>query len=237
MKFANTNSISLKTLIVTLLLAFACVTPQTLLASNLEVFAKRKVEVSTSEQEANIYVDGKLMAKGSYTVTVPYKSCVNVRVELIGYLNYEIDFCFKKNLSKPPKSYFVKMQRDDAFDASVQTDIANIDIEIKTTKNKDDAWRLINQIVLSYLDVIEITDKETGYIRTAWQLKTFQQNTIRTRIIVKQSSDDPLAFKIKLVSEQSNLPLTSVKSDELFREWDRVLRKYKDVIQEAQSRL
>lgn len=201
------------------------------------ILAKKKVEVSVSEQEANIYVDGKLMAKGSHTVAVPYKTCVNVRVELVGYLNYEIDFCYKKNLSKPPKSYFIKLERDDAYDASVQTDIANVDIEIRTNKSKDDAWRLLNQIILNYLDVIEITDKETGYIRTSWQLKTFKQNTIRTRIIAKQSSDDPLAFKIKLISEQSNRALTSVKADELFREWDRVLRKYKDVISEAQSRL
>ena len=201
------------------------------------IFAKKKVEVSVSEQEADIYVDGKLMAKGSHTVAVPFKTCVNVRVELVGYLTYEIDFCYKKNLSKPPKSYFIKLEREDAYDASVQTDIANVDIEIRTQKNKDDAWRLLNQIILNYLDVIEITDKETGYIRTSWQLKTFKQNTIRTRIIAKQSSDDPLAFKIKLISEQSDRALTSVKADELFREWDRVLRKYKDVISEAQSRL
>lgn len=202
-----------------------------------EVFAKRKIEVSVSEQEANIYVDGKLMAKGNHVVAVPYRSCVNVRVELTGFLPYEIDFCYKKRMAKPPKSYYVRLERDDAYDASVQTDIANLDIEIKTELDKDQAWKLLNQIVLNYLDVIEITDKETGYIRTAWQLKTFRQNTIRTRIIVKESSMDPLAFKIKLISEQSRRPMTSVKSDELFREWDRVLRKYKDIIAEAQSRL
>ncbi len=218
-------------------ICFSVLVPFTSNAKSETVFAKRKVEVSVSEQDANIYIDGKLMAKGSHTVAVPYKSCVNVRIELVGYLNYEIDFCFKKNLSKPPKSYFIKLQRDDAYDASIQTDIANIDIEIKTNLGKDDAWKLLNQIILNYLDVIEITDKETGYIRTAWQLKTFKQNTIRTRIIAKQSSDDPLAFKIKLISEESRRVLTSVKSDELYREWDRVLRKYKDVISEAQSRL
>ncbi|MEP2937470.1 MAG: hypothetical protein ABJM06_09050 [Gilvibacter sp.] len=230
----STNMLS-KTLFFGLCISFLL--PVSSYAEPVDVFAKRKVEVSVSEQEANIYVDGKLMAKGSHTVAVPYKSCVNVRVELIGYLNYEIDFCYKKNLSKPPKSYFIKLQRDDAYDASVQTDIANVDIEIKTNLGKDQAWKLLNQIILNYLDVIEITDKETGYIRTAWQLKTFKQNTIRTRIIAKQSSDDPLAFKIKLISEESRRALTSVKSDELFREWDRVLRKYKDVISEAQSRL
>jgi hypothetical protein len=63
------------------------------------------------------------------------------------------------------------------------------------------------------------------------------QNTIRTRIIIKETSTEPLVFKIKLVSESSGLPLTSVKSDELYKEWDRVLRSYSDVIGEFQARL
>ncbi|MGB5437940.1 MAG: hypothetical protein WBM98_18750 [Maribacter sp.] len=200
-------------------------------------YGKKKVSVSASEQDANIYVNGKLLGKGSYTIIVSKNSCTHISVEKTGYLRYEIEFCNKKGFSSPPKRYFIKMERDDAYDASIRTDIANVDIEVSTSLDKDRAWRLINQIVLSYLDVVEVTDKETGYLRTAWKLQTFSQNTIRTRIIVKQSSDKPLAFKIKMVSEESRRPLTSVKSDELFREWDRVLRKYKDVVTEVQSRL
>ena len=130
------------------------------------------------------------------------------------------------------------MLRDDSYDASVQTDIANVDIELPVNNmDKDKAWKLINQIILSYIDVIEMTDKETGYLRTAWSLKTFKQNTVRTRIIVKESSTDPLVFKAKLISESSGQPLTSVKSDELYKEWDRVLRSYSDVISEFQARI
>ncbi len=199
--------------------------------------SKSKVQFSASEQDANIYVDGKLMGKGSLEILISKDACVKVRVEKVGFLIYHIEFCNKKKQSKPPKSYYMEMHRDDAFDASIQTDIANIDIAINVNRPKDESWKLINQIVLSYLDVIEITDKETGYLRTAWQLKTFKQNTIRTRIIIKEASSNPLAFKIKLISEESRAPLTSVKSDELYREWDRVLRKYKDIVSEMQSRL
>ncbi|QCX01636.1 hypothetical protein FGM00_16520 [Aggregatimonas sangjinii] len=198
---------------------------------------KKKVQFSTSEQDANVFVDGKLMGKGNVQVLIAKGSCVNVRVEKTGFLTYHIEFCNQKKTTSPPKSYYMEMHRDDAYDASVQTDIANVDIEIRSKKDKDAAWRLMNQIVLSYLDVIETTDKETGYLRTAWQLKTFKQNTIRTRIIVKEASLNPLSFKVKLVSEESRQALTSVKSDELYREWDRVLRKYKDVVSEMQSRL
>jgi len=208
-----------------------------LLVSPTIYASKQKVQFSASEQDANIFVDGKLMGKGNLEILITKDACVKVRVEKTGFLIYHIEFCNKKKQTKPPKSYYMEMHRDDAFDASIQTDIANIDIAINVNRSKDEAWKLVNQIVLSYLDVIEVTDKETGYLRTAWQLKTFKQNTIRTRIIVKEASSNPLAFKIKLISEESRRPLTSVKSDELYREWDRVLRKYKDIIQEMQSRL
>jgi len=234
----NRTTLTLKRTFLVLMLVSVTTSYEAFASSNSVLpFGKKKIELSVSEQDANIIVDGKVLGKGSLTLVVPKNSCINVKVEKVGFLRYEVEFCNRKDLSKPPKKHFVELQRDDAYNASVRTDIANVDIEIKTKKNKDAAWKLLNQIVLSYSDVIEITDKETGYIRTAWQLKTFRQNTIRTRIIVKQSGDDPLAFKLKLISEESRRALTSVKSDELYREWDRVLRKYKDFISEAQSRM
>lgn len=199
---------------------------------------KKKVEVGASESDAEIFLNGKLIGKGSTLITVPKDDCVTVIAKKIGYLTERIEFCNKKGMTKPPKTHFIEMRRDDAYDASIQTDIANVDIEmICNTMDKEQAWKLMNQIILSYIDVIEMTDKETGYLRTAWSLKTFMQNTIRTRIIIKETSTDPLVFKIKLVSEASGLPLTSVKSDELYKEWDRVLRSYSDVIGEFQARL
>jgi hypothetical protein len=56
-------------------------------------------------------------------------------------------------------------------------------------------------------------------------------------MIVKLGDTDPLTYKVKLVSEESQKPGTSVKSDELYREWDRVLRKYGSVFDELQSRV
>lgn len=198
---------------------------------------KAKVDVGCSVPDADIFINGKLLGKGSLEVIVPSKGCITVTISKIGYLTEKIEFCDEKGMPKPPKSYYVEMKRDDSYDASIQTDIANIDIELKSTVGKDKSWKLINQIVLGYIDVIEMTDKETGYLRTSWSLKTFTQNTIRTRIIIKEASTDPLIFKVKLVSEYSGFPLTSVKSDELYKEWDRVLRSYSNVISELQARV
>jgi hypothetical protein len=100
-----------------------------------------------------------------------------------------------------------------------------------------DAWKLMSQIVTQYFDVIEVTDRETGYLRTSWELKSFTQNTIRTRLIIKLGDTEPLTYKIKLVSEESRRAATSVKSDELYREWDRVLRKFEGLLEQMESRL
>lgn len=229
----------MKTRLLTLTtLLFAFVIMQANTTTPEITIGKKKIELGTSEADAEIYINGKLIGKGSTVVTVPSKDCVTVIAKKIGYLTEKIEFCNKKGMTSPPKTYYIEMRRDDAFDASVQTDIANVDIEMKVeTMDKDTAWKLINQIVLSSIDVIEMTDKETGYLRTAWQLKTFLQSTVRTRIIVKEASTDPLIFKVKLVSEASDLPMVSVKSDELFKEWDRVLRSYEGVISEFQARV
>jgi len=209
----------------------------TILFSNEAFAGKKKVQLSVSESDAEIHIDGKLMGKGHAEVLILKNSCVTVKIVKVGFLDEKITFCNKKNSAEPPKTYYVEMKRDDAYDASVQTDIANIDIELRTTKDEISAWKLISMIVTSYFDVIEVTDRETGYLRTSWVIQTFKQNTIRTRLIVKLGDTDPLTYKIKLVCEESRAAGTSVKSDELYREWDRVLRKYEGIFGELQSRL
>lgn len=202
------------------------------------VFAGKKVvKLGVSEPDAKIYIDGKLMGSGQLDIVVLSNSCVNIKVEKVGFLTEYITFCYKPNYAPPPKTYYVEMKKDDAYDATEATDMANIDIEIKTNKPEMEAWKLISQIITSYFDVIEVTDRETGYLRTAWVVQTFKQNTIRTRVIVKLGSSEPLTYKVKLVSEESGQPMTSVKSDELFKEYDRVLRKYKEIINEIETRL
>ncbi len=198
---------------------------------------KKVVKFTVSEPDAKIFVDGKMMGSGQLEILIPPYACVNVKIEKMGYLIGLIEFCNKPGITPPPKTYFYQMEKDDAYDATEATDVANVDIEIKTTKKEDDAWKLLSQIITTYFDVLEVTDKNTGYLRTAWVVQTFKQKTIRTRLIVKLASTDPLAYKIKLVSEVAGASQVSVKNDELFKEWDRILRRYKEIIREAQTRL
>ena len=207
------------------------------LVISLNAFSKRKIQVSSSEQDAKIYANGVLIGNGRAEVVVENKECVEVSVEKIGFLTVERTYCDKKGFALPPKTDFYKMELDEAFTSSISTDLANRDIEIKTDKAETDSWRALSQIITSNFDVIEVADKEMGYMRTAWSAQSFKSGIVRTRVIIKLGSSSPLIYKAKLVSEYCSDPKATVKMDEAFKEWDRVLRKYQGVITELQSRL
>jgi hypothetical protein len=199
----------------------------------------QSVEISASEPDAKIIVDGQPLGTGNLKIKVPKNSCVDVKVQKSGFLKYEQTFCNKKGMADPPRKQFFDMKKDDAEEASIKTDQANIDFSIEVNKKQDptDVWKRVSQIVTDYFDAIEVADKETSYLRTAWSIQSFMQNTIRTRLIIKLAKSDPLTYKVKLVSEYSGSALTSVKADELFHDWDRVLRKYQNVISDFTTRL
>ncbi|AWW29826.1 hypothetical protein DN752_06665 [Echinicola strongylocentroti] len=197
----------------------------------------KKVKISASEPDATIYVDGQLAGTGSVELKIEKRTCINVRVEKVGFVVEERTFCDQKNQPKPNKSEYIKLAVDEAYTASSSSDIANVDISIKPSKEELEAWQLVSRIVTSYFDVIETTDRETGYLRTAWVAQNFNGSIVRSRCIVKLGNTSPLEYKVKLVSEYTNARGASVKTDEAFREWDRILRKYEGLIPEMQSRV
>ncbi|MGJ8592546.1 MAG: hypothetical protein ACSHXF_08355 [Aquaticitalea sp.] len=199
----------------------------------------QKTKITTSEPDAEILINGERVGAGSYTLKIDKDECYNVRASKPGYLKYEVTLCGRKAGPEAPKSHFFDMKKDDSEMASIQTDQANVDFEIVVNPNlsQDEAWKLVYLIVTDYFDAIEVSDKETSYLRTAWSVQSFLQNTIRTRLIIKLANTSPLTFKVKLNSEYSGDARTSVKADELYREWDRVLRKYENVIGDFSTRL
>lgn len=197
----------------------------------------RQVAIRTTPQDATIKIDGRVMASGEYKLRIPYKQCVEVIVEKAGYVISKKNYCNEEGIEPPPVSEHLILPVDEAFSSSIQSDQSNLNFTIETSKPEEDAWKILSQITMNYFDNIELADKETGYMRTAWNLKNFLNNTIRTRIIVKQADITPLKYTIKLVSEYSGRAKTSVKEDESYYPWDRILNTYKDVISEFQSRL
>ena len=202
------------------------------LISVTNVFARSKVVRVSTDAGANVFLNGK-------QVTAPVKIIVKpgsdmyLKIEKIGFITEERVYSY--NQTEDKKEY-IKLRKDDAYENSFVTNLANQDIDIRASRDEDESWVLLSRIITGYFDVIAITDKVTGYMCTAWSVKSFNAATIRTRLIIKTSSADPLIYKAKLVSEIAP-PGTSGSADENFRKWDRVLRTYENVIPDLQSRL
>lgn len=205
------------------------------------IYGPEKVAVTTDPQTARIYINGVLTGTGSVTVTVPKNDCVRVEVKLEGYIQETRTYCSKKGMSNPPNSDYIQLQPDESYTSSIQSDVANNEIllSVKRGKSREEAWKLIVSTVLSKFDVLENNDEKSGYLRTAWVGQTFMKgnNTIRTRVIIKLSSEDPLAFKIKFISEESRRAGTSFSADEQYSPFGRILKKYDGFIDELTTKM
>jgi hypothetical protein len=196
----------------------------------------------TAPPTARILVNHKLAGLGSYLVQIPDGSCITMRVEQKTFINYDREYCAQPNTPIPPMDENVALKPDESYSASMASDQANVDVTIEPGKSytEERAWKLLSSIVLSHFDVLENSDSQTGYLRSAWQFKSWGDNNevvIRTRVIVKRSNDSPLRYSIKIVSERNKKAGVSMKEDENFEPWDRVLNTYKDVLNEVQSRM
>lgn len=200
--------------------------------------AKKKVLVSCSVADAIIYSNGIQVGTGQAEVIILSNACVTISIVRSGYLDIEETICNKKGFPKPPKTKHFELSTDPSHNASIQTNFINSDIEIDLNPERDDldSWKILNQVITNYFDEIEVADRETGYLRTAWNIQTFSNATVRTRIIVKLGSLEPLSYKVKLVSEIGEADL-SPESDHQFKEWDRLLRTYETLIDQITSRL
>ncbi|MES2416949.1 MAG: PEGA domain-containing protein [Bacteroidota bacterium] len=199
----------------------------------------RVVRINTTPADATIKVDGKLVGNGEYAIKILDGACVEVIVEKPGFVRMVKSFCNQDNMQAPPINDHFALKLDEAYISSIQSDQANVNFAIgaSTTRSPEDAWKVMNQIVTNYFDVIEMSDKETSYIRTAWSIKNFADNTVRTRIIVKPGNTGSSQYVVKIQTEASGAANTAAKEDEKFKEWGRLLNTYKDVISEMQSRL
>jgi hypothetical protein len=194
----------------------------------------KKITISV-ETGAKIYVNGTMIGGSTTDIKVPAYSTTNVKVEKAGFVTEERNYV-NDDKHTLPHSDFIKLEPDDAYENSFMADIANRDIDIKTNLKEDDAWKLINRVITNSFDIIQVTDKATGYMCTAWVVKNFKAATIRTRLIIKTGSSDPLVYKAKLVSERGPAGISATQ-DENFKPWDRVLRTFENVVPDLQSRL
>lgn len=207
----------------------------------------RMVRLATVPNDANIEIQGQRMGSGSYDLVVPAEECVRVYFKRDGFISYYKDYCNKTGRNAPPVQEMIEMARDQAYDNSISSDIANVRITmpINTNYTNEESWRILSSIVTRYFDILETVDFNTGYLTTAWQVENFNSSIIRTRVIISSGGNsDQLAYSVKLVSQVADMndpnrtkEVITVKDDEYFKDWSRILMKYRGLIEELQARL
>lgn len=195
---------------------------------------KKTIKVS-SDAGSHIFVDGSDMGTNAATVRVEKNSSINVKVVMEGFITAERNYV-NDGKQVLPKTDYIKLSADDAYQNSFITNVANQDVDVASGYSEDNAWPIASRIITGAFDVLQVTDKNTGYICTAWVAKNFKSATVRSRLILKTVSSKPLQYKIKLISEIAP-PGTAANVDEAFKPWDRVLRNFENLLAEFQSRL
>lgn len=206
----------------------------------------KKLKISVSPADTQIFVDGNYVGDGVVEVTFDKSDFLAIRLEKEGYLTQETKV-YKAD-KRTAVSYTMRV--DQFYEASVPSGLVNKFFSVSVSpefysidndgrKNTDKAWKLIHQILLNYFDEMQTTDISSGFIQTPWAYERFSESrqVIRTRVTVKQSgiSDNDLVFQIKISSEQA--PLIGMSNENSYREVVRVLKKYEPLISEFQSRL
>ena len=194
--------------------------------------------ITTNLDSHDIFIDGQLVGQGSVSgIKIPKNECITVQVQGTGYIIKAKKFCRQKGMPKMQKTEYIPLSRDDSFDATFSTDLANNDIVVNPRgSNLDEVWVNAVRLVVENFDALEVNDNDVNYLRTSWVVDTFDEFTIRTRLIARVSKENPLEIRFKIVSERARGQV-SPRDDEQFRSWQRIIRKYEGLIEEIQSRL
>ena len=140
------------TLSLFLLIAFNLFSISTIFAQKAK---DTKMKVSSSKSDAEITVNGKAAGNGGAEIKMLANSCTKISAKKEGFYAKSVEFC-NNGITTIPKAYYIELEADAAFEASVKTDVANVDVSIRPKKSLVDVWKPVNSLVLQYIDAIEI---------------------------------------------------------------------------------
>ena len=215
-----------------IMLLFFCVYTQSAYSQKITMYTL------PSTANAEIIINGQKVGTKSYVLKVPKKggnTPYSVEVNAPGFLSQS--FSVTPNSMKNP--YPIELFPDPLYNSTTQSDILNKDntLNVKSGRTKEEAWKIVVATILDRFDVLEVNDERSGYLRTSWVGTTFSSNTIRVRVIVKLSTEDPLVYKFKFISEESGKGGTAFSADELYQPYNRMQKKYDGFLDELMTKL
>ncbi len=218
-----------------------------------------KLTFTSVPSTAKIYFNGELSGTGKATIELERAILVEVKIVAEGYITFQKSYRYGKGsqfaknegvggYERGKNEYTITLDEDPSYvspqqmeenlnKVSVLTDSINkyINCNVNKKYSQADSWKIVNKVVGDYFDDLDNTNSETGTLKTPWQAQIVGSQKIRTRLIIKTNDDG--SYKIKIQSEYSDNINVSVKEDETFKEWDRVLKKYSNLIIDLNNKL
>ncbi len=200
---------------------------------------------SVTPMEARITINGQYYGTGKATIHLEQAGRVSLHVECEGYKtlnrNYQYNFKYGYNSGSATynkgNNYFpIELEKDVSYLkeelAASASDSVNtfILLKVKPGTAPEAAWKSIINVAEDYFEDTNFSKMEYGTLKTQWIPNKTGGKKIRTRLIVRIDSEDPLVFKMKLQSEFSSDPGAFEYDDEKFQAWNSVMNKYKGLI-------
>lgn len=191
---------------------------------------------------AKIYVNGQEVGTGMYVIKFTHRDdFVQLKFEAPGYQTRNVRL-MKNN---PQKTLSYRLTQDEAALNSVGVgegmDLANkyFTVTCKKGLTEEVIWKRLMNIAINNFENVDVRDKEAGWIRTAWARTLFSNGqTVRTRLEIRLQTlgdgSEP-SYRVKITSEIADKEECPNLGEECFQKYDRILKKYEQVVNELQT--
>ena len=182
---------------------------------------------------------------------------VFVNGQFVGVAPAEVDLKIKKNQTvvvtaekdgtisdwparidpKQKGAIVVRLEEDESFQATEESDIANTWITVAPFRtfndegqiDEDKTWQKLVSLVTDNFTDLEQVDRASYYIRSAWRVREYPFRVMRHRLVVKRGVSDELTMRVSIESQIAPR-MGGGYRDEDFRPTRRVYRADKETI-------
>lgn len=179
--------------------------------------------------EAEILVNNELMGKGKCEVSFDNREKVLLTFRCNGYETST--YYLLKNNTERTVTY--RLEADEAYLNSEGDETASqyanrwVPLVTRNGLSDDEAWLRIMSIVRENFEYIEKTDKSSGWIKTFPSITSYKMSDVKTVLEICPSyATGERQYKVRLSFEKRR----KGSGDEGWMPYDRLLKKYKDVI-------
>lgn len=191
-------------------------------------FGGKVKTINVVPDKAKIIMGGAEVGQGSYNLNMGRQDYVMLRLTCPGYVDRVVRVYRKDKRN----AITFTLEEDESFSASeANSDLANkyMTVNVREGLDGDIVWKRLVLTISDLFPNLEVNDKESGWIRSSWEVERFAYVTVRTRIEIKEVMGfETPRYRVRLQSEIASNECGT--HDECFKAWDRVLKTYHQAI-------